>query len=100
MCSPVASVSDALEQYKIAFSEGNEESGEGYAKRPDPPYLDEDSDSFVVTAHRRRLNDLCYHLLELYSSRAHPLEQLLNPATHTDDPLDHRLRYAAFDASL
>ncbi|RZF34912.1 hypothetical protein LSTR_LSTR011406 [Laodelphax striatellus] len=37
--------------------------------------------------------DVCYHLLRLYSFRSHPLERLLNPATHTSDPLDYRLSW-------
>ena len=34
--------------------------------------------------------DVKYHLLRLYTRRSHSLEAVLNPATHTADPLDHR----------
>lgn len=93
ICSPVASLPDALLLYQNAFCASDEDSGRAYAKRPDPPYLDSLSDDCVETVHGRKLNDLCYHLLQLYCERTHPLEQLLNPATHTDDPKDYRLSW-------
>lgn len=93
ICSPIASLADALKLYQEAFSASDEDSGNAYAKRPDPPYLDTLSDDCIVTVHGRKLNDLCYHLLQLYCDRSHPLEQLLNPATHTDDPQDYRLSW-------
>ena len=93
ICSPIASLADALRLYQEAFSASNEDSDNAYAKRPDPPYLDSLSDDCIETAHGRKLNDLCYHLLQLYCERSHPLEQLLNPATHTDDPRDYRLSW-------
>lgn len=37
--------------------------------------------------------DLRYHILQLYSKRSHSLETLLNPATHTPDPMDYRLSW-------
>ncbi|KAK3910390.1 Nuclear pore complex protein Nup98-Nup96 [Frankliniella fusca] len=93
ICSPVASLADALKLYQEAFSASDEDNDNAYAKRPDPPYLDAMSDDCIVTVHGRKLNDLCYHLLQLYCERSHPLEQLLNPATHTDDPQDYRLSW-------
>lgn len=93
ICSPVASLADALHLYQEAFCASDEDSGNAYAKRPDPPYLDSLSDDCIETVHGRKLNDLCYHLLQLYCERSHPLEQLLNPATHTDDPRDYRLSW-------
>lgn len=98
ICSPAASLTDALQQYQTAFGASDEDSGNAYAKRPDPPYLDSFSDDCIETVHGRKLNDLCYHLLQLYCERFHPLEQLLNPATHTDDPNDYRLRYTKLES--
>ncbi|KAJ1527107.1 hypothetical protein ONE63_008642 [Megalurothrips usitatus] len=93
ICSPIASLADALQLYQEAFCASDEDSGNAYAKRPDPPYLDSLSDDCVETVRGRKLNDLCYHLLQLYCERSHSLEQLLNPATHTEDPRDYRLSW-------
>lgn len=88
ICSPVASVTDALLQYEKAFRPPD--SKDVYAKCPDPPYVEDGVEP--ETSSGQQIWDLCFHLLKLYSSRSHPLNQLLNPATHTSDPLDYRLR--------
>ncbi|XP_069679986.1 nuclear pore complex protein Nup98-Nup96 isoform X2 [Periplaneta americana] len=89
MCSPVASVTDALLQYENAFEPSD--SRDIYAKSPDPPYIEDGVEP--ETSSGQPVRDLCFHLLKLYSSRSHPLDQLLNPATHTSDPLDYRLSW-------
>lgn len=58
------------------------------AKPPHPPYNEE----YTVEG-GKPIEDLRYHLLKLYSKRSHPLESLLNPATHTSDPMDFRLSW-------
>lgn len=88
MCSPIASVTDALLQYEKAF--GPTDSEDVYAKCPDPPYVEYGVE--LETSSGQPVWDLCFHLFKLYSSRSHPLNHLLNPATHTSDPLDYRLR--------
>lgn len=85
MCSAVASVTDALLLYEAAFSDNEQP----YACPPRPSYH---SDLEWESRSGRPIYDVCYHLLKLFSSKAHPLASLLNPATHTIDPLDHRLR--------
>ena len=89
MCSPVASVTDALLQYEQAFGPSDEKNV--YAKCPEPLYME--NNARLETSSEQPVWDMCFHLLKLYSSRSHPLDQLLNPATHTRDPLDYRLRY-------
>lgn len=55
---------------------------------PIPPY----SSEYQAQRHTP-IEDLRYHILKLYSKRSHPLECLLNPATHTSDPMDFRLSW-------
>ncbi|KAG8284509.1 Nuclear pore complex protein Nup98-Nup96 [Homalodisca vitripennis] len=86
ICSPVASVTDALIRYEAAFSDESE----SYASPPLPPHS---RDMEWESSSGRPIFDVCYHLLKLFSSRSYPLAPLLNPATHTMDPLDHRLSW-------
>lgn len=81
----MSTIGDVVKKYEAAF-----EGEKAYAKRPDPPYGE------VTTSSGRHIYDLCYHLIKLYCFKSHPLEQLLNPATYTSDPLDHRLRYVQY----
>nr|CAD7588877.1 unnamed protein product [Timema genevievae] len=90
MCSQASSITDALLKYEKAFD--SPESSNRYSHPPDPLYFEGDGLQ-PETSSGRAVWDLCYHLLKLYSSRSHPLDQLLNPATHTSDPLDYRLWY-------
>lgn len=95
ICSPVASVIDALEKYEDSFN--SKDPTKIYARHPDPPYIDIDGDDGVSHIdNEQRIYDLCYHLLKLYSSHSYPLDKLLNPATHTADPLDYRLSWLIF----
>lgn len=82
--SSVSTIADVITKYETAF-----ENEEAYARRPSPPYNEE-----VTTASGRHIHDICYNLLKLYCFKTHPLEQILNPATYSSDPLDYRLRYA------
>lgn len=83
LLSPVSSIADIINKYEVAF-----ESSEPYACRPSPPYSDE-----VQTTKGKYIHDLCFHLLKLYCFKSHPLEEILNPATHSPDPLDYRLSW-------
>ncbi|XP_066999571.1 nuclear pore complex protein Nup98-Nup96 [Anabrus simplex] len=89
ICSPVSSITDALHKYEASFDNSNPQ--DVYAKCPDPPYLDESMLFEANSSHP--VYDLCYHLLKLYSARSYPLDRILNPATHTPDPLDYRLSW-------
>lgn len=60
---------------------------------PTPPYR---SEYDIETA--EQIQDIRYHILKLYSVRSHPLEKLLNPATHTVDLMDFRLSWLLLQA--
>ncbi|XP_036283833.1 nuclear pore complex protein Nup98-Nup96 isoform X5 [Pipistrellus kuhlii] len=89
---PTASISRALSMYEEAFQNTSE--SDRYACSPLPSYLEgsgyvdeEEQDS------RRPLQDVCFHLLKLYSDRHYDLNQLLEPRSTTADPLDYRLSW-------
>ncbi|KAK1336071.1 hypothetical protein QTO34_003871 [Cnephaeus nilssonii] len=89
---PTASISRALSMYEEAFQNTSE--SDRYACSPLPSYLEgsgyvdeEEQDS------RRPLQDVCFHLLKLYSDRHYDLNQLLEPRSITADPLDYRLSW-------
>ncbi|XP_058812931.1 nuclear pore complex protein Nup98-Nup96 [Topomyia yanbarensis] len=83
LCSPTASITDALLSYEKSF-----QSSEFFALPPSPAYT-----SRIKLSSPKPIQDIRFHLLKLYSKRSHPLESLLNPATHTADPLDFRLSW-------
>lgn len=83
LCSSTASITDALVNYEKSF-----ESDEFFALPPTPAYT-----SRIKLSSPKPVRDIRFHLLKLYSKRSHPLEPLLNPATHTPDPLDFRLSW-------
>lgn len=84
MCSPISSITDALLAYDKCFH-----SDEFYSRPPVPSYMEDGT----YHTNSSTIYDMRYHLLHLYSKRSYPLESLLNPATHTPDPMDYRLRY-------
>ncbi|XP_018566135.1 nuclear pore complex protein Nup98-Nup96 [Anoplophora glabripennis] len=79
VCPVGAPVQVAIELYERAFE------NKGYADLPNPPYRSgyREENTF----------DVIYHVLKLYKTRVHRLSSVLNPATHTDDPLDYRLSW-------
>ncbi|KAJ8954478.1 hypothetical protein NQ314_007084 [Rhamnusium bicolor] len=79
ICPAGAPIENAIELYNNAFEE------KGYAELPTPPYRK----SYVEYGSF----DVLYHILMLYKTRVHRLSSVLNPATHTDDPLDYRLSW-------
>lgn len=83
MCSPTASVTDALLKYESTI--------ENYAVKPLPPY--KNTYDLLSNDETEYLCDIRYHILKLYSRRSHPMEKLLNPATHTSDLMDFRLSW-------
>lgn len=78
-----APIETAIDLYRRSFEE------DGYAEAPMPPHVQ----GFKETA----ANDVLYHMLFLYKTRAHRLSTVLNPSTHTEDLLDYRLRYVDYD---
>lgn len=89
LSSPTSSITDALLAYEKSFK-----TEEFFSLPPTPAYMEENGGSHNEHERRKSIYDLRYHLLQLFSKRSHPLESLLNPATHTADPMDYRLRYA------
>lgn len=80
LCSPTASVTDALLAYERSF-----EIDEMNVEMPYPPY-------FAQYKSTKKHHDLRYHLLKLFSIRSHPMETLLHPANSTPDICDFRSR--------
>ncbi|KAL1502583.1 hypothetical protein ABEB36_007706 [Hypothenemus hampei] len=74
-----APIETAIDLYCKAFKEFS------YAEKPHPPYLKNVGDEGPF--------DILFHILMLYKSRIHRLSSTLNPATHTNDPLDYRLSW-------
>lgn len=83
LCSPTASITDALVNYEKSF-----EASEFFALPPTPSYT-----TRIKMTSPKPIQDIRFHLLKLFSVRSHPLEALLNPATHTPDPMDFRLSW-------
>ncbi|XP_055590552.1 LOW QUALITY PROTEIN: nuclear pore complex protein Nup98-Nup96 [Uranotaenia lowii] len=88
LCSPTSSTTDALLAYEKSF-----ESNEFFAFPPSPEYT-----SRIKLNAPKPIHDIRFHLLKLFSKRSHPIETLLNPATHTPDPLDFRLSWFLLQA--
>lgn len=83
ICSSTASITDAVLKY--------DEATDHLAVMPSPPYQCKYDIESVNSS--KPLQDIRYHILKLYSRRSHPLEKLLNPATHTSDIMDYRLSW-------
>ncbi|BES93176.1 Nuclear pore complex protein nup98 [Nesidiocoris tenuis] len=80
-----SSVTDALDEYEKSFN-GPED--ENYSCQPLPLYMNQFP---VESSTNKPVYDVRFHLLKLFSSKSHPLEPLLNPASFTPDALDYRL---------
>uniref|UniRef100_A0A182VQ92 Nuclear pore complex protein Nup98-Nup96 n=1 Tax=Anopheles minimus TaxID=112268 RepID=A0A182VQ92_9DIPT len=83
--SPTASITDVLLKYEESFN-----STESFTHPPLPPYRARYAQK---GPNNGTIQDLRFHLLKLYSKRSHPMEPLLNPATHSADPTDYRLSW-------
>ena len=86
--SPTASVRDTLDHYETYFD--TTKAAYIYTSIPKPEYRGNDFE--LETNNGKPIYDLCFHLLKLFCTGNHTLGELLNPATHTADPLDYRLR--------
>lgn len=84
ICRPSDSLVEALTQFETAFT-----SEDKFAAAPLPSYI---KNLEFETSDGRKIEDLCFHLLKLFSRRSYPLETVLNPITHTSNVLDYRLR--------
>ncbi|XP_026668597.1 nuclear pore complex protein Nup98-Nup96 isoform X2 [Ceratina calcarata] len=86
--SPTASLSDALELYESSLDAGKTVV---YSYTPKPEYKGDDYELEMMNG--KLIYDLCFHLLKLFCTGNHALGKLLNPATHTADPMDFRLSW-------
>ncbi|XP_012280499.1 nuclear pore complex protein Nup98-Nup96 [Orussus abietinus] len=86
LCSCTASITDALDMYETTL---DDTSKHGCVPNPYPEYKGENYEP----ESGKPIYDLCFHLLKLYCFGSHSLEELLNPVTHTADPLDYRLSW-------
>ncbi|XP_034945165.1 nuclear pore complex protein Nup98-Nup96 [Chelonus insularis] len=82
-----ASITDVLELYESTF---DVDPSEICAAAPLPDYKEEFEPEMI---NGKKTFDLCFHLMKLYCTGNHSLEELLNPLTHTADPLDYRLSW-------
>ncbi|XP_077197228.1 nuclear pore complex protein Nup98-Nup96 isoform X2 [Paroedura picta] len=86
-----APLSQALGMYEAAFQDSS--ACDKYACSPLPPYLEGSGCVFEEDDSQRSVQDVCFHLLKLYSDRCHDLHQLLDPRSITARPLDYRLSW-------
>ncbi|XP_037071339.1 nuclear pore complex protein Nup98-Nup96-like [Pollicipes pollicipes] len=82
-----SSVSDVVTQYDEAARAAD--GGPPLAPPPLPAYLPDRGDDEAGELPR----DVCHHLLRLYVNGGGRLEPLLTPASHTAEPLDHKLSW-------
>ncbi len=87
LTSPVASIGDAFLAYEDSFS--RDENPCATAPVPEYTALKEEAPCDM----RKGPFDIKYHLLKLYTDRSHSLECVLDPETHTSDPLDYSLSW-------
>lgn len=85
--SPTGSIRDILDHYEMSFDTSD---SCAYTTIPKPEYKGDDYELEINSG--KSIYDLCFHLLKLFCTGNHTLGELLNPATHTADPLDYRLR--------
>lgn len=88
LSSPTASITDVLDLYEASF---NVDPTEVYSVTPEPEYRNDGYDAEISNG--KPVYDLCFHILKLYCTGNHSLEELLNPLTHTPDPFDYRLSW-------
>lgn len=80
-------IGDVLDAYQNSF-----ESDDSYAFKPYKTYGDiiDIDDKFATY-------DVCYHLLKLYTDSAYQMDKIINPFTHTRDPLDYNFSWLLFN---
>lgn len=77
-----------MNAYQSAF-----ESDDSYACKP---YKIHD-DSMMNVDDTFATYDVCYHLLKLYTNSAYEMYKIVNPLTHTRDPLDFSFSWLLYD---
>lgn len=77
MCRPGTSLIYAVRSYQECFM------SLGYANPPSPEHYE-----FTTST----VYDVLYQILLLFGNNTMPLENVVDPTTYTEDPLDYRLR--------
>lgn len=74
--------------YENAF-----EGDDSYACRPFKIH----DDSLINNDSQFATYDVCFHLLKLYTNSAYEMYQIVNPLTHTQDPLDFNFSWLLYN---
>ncbi|XP_050438636.1 nuclear pore complex protein Nup98-Nup96-like isoform X2 [Adelges cooleyi] len=85
---PSGTIGEALDAYQNAF-----EGDDAYACKPFRNNIAESeiiNDPFATY-------DVCYHLMKLYTNSAYDVYKIVNPLTHTRDPLDYNFSWLLFN---
>jgi len=91
-CSCSSSVNDALIDYTESFT--GTERFDAYAAYPSPKDIPETrSVDMDDGSDKEKPKDLCYHLLSLYCDQLHPLDNMLAPSSHCQNPLEYQLSW-------
>uniref|UniRef100_A0A2S2R5G1 Nuclear pore complex protein Nup98-Nup96 n=1 Tax=Sipha flava TaxID=143950 RepID=A0A2S2R5G1_9HEMI len=85
---PSGTISDALDAYESSF-----ESDDPYACKPYYSHNGctiDNNDIFATF-------DVCYHLMKLYTNSAYEIYKIVNPLSHTQDPLDYSFSWLLYN---
>jgi hypothetical protein len=107
-CLPINSINDALISYENSIKNNT-------CTKPVPPYVEDnidinmgdigaDTDTlktnetslFKLNNNKSKFSgvyDTCFHLLKLYCNSSHPIEDIINPLSHSSNRLDTRLSW-------
>jgi len=86
---PSGTIEDALDAYQNAF-----DGDDSYACKP---YLTYDDNLMDDIDEQFATYDICYHLLKLYTNSAYEIYNIVNPLTHTRDPLDYNFSWLLYN---
>ncbi|VVC35530.1 Hypothetical protein CINCED_3A011775 [Cinara cedri] len=86
---PSGTIKDALDCYENAY-----EGEDFYACKPYKTY---NNDSAVDIDDQFATYDVCYHLLKLYTNSSYEIYKIVNPLTHTPDPLDFNFSWLLYN---
>ncbi|XP_050535736.1 nuclear pore complex protein Nup98-Nup96 [Daktulosphaira vitifoliae] len=85
---PSGTIEDALNAYQNAF-----DGDDSYACMPfSKNYLNHESPDDIFSTF-----DVCFHLMKLYTNSTYDIYEIVNPLTHTRDPLDYNFSWLLFN---
>lgn len=82
-----STIGDVLDAYQNSF-----ESDDSYALKPYKTY-----DGIIDIDDKFATYDICYHLMKLYTDSAYQMDKIINPFTHTRDPLDYNFSWLLYN---